>query len=138
MTELELHEHWNYYLSLENDLSDTSCYVEPAGQENVHSFQFAKILILACTEAETVFRDLCIEIVKTKVPTNMGDYKNIILNKYPKIIDATVEISRLNRSIKPFEGWDVGKLSWWDAYQGVKHQGAPYRDHDRDNQEKGR
>ena len=119
--ELELKGHWNYFLSLENDIANTSRFVEPSGQENVYSFEFAKILILACTEVETVFRNLCEEISGTKVSSNMGDYKSIILTKYPKIVDAEVTISRLYRNIRPFEGWDVGKLLWWDAYQGVKH-----------------
>ena len=44
---------WNYFLSLENDLSNTSRYIEPSGQEEVHSFEFAKLIILSCTEAES-------------------------------------------------------------------------------------
>lgn len=43
---------WNYYLSLEKDLDDTSRYIEPKGQENVFSFEFAKLLVLSCTELE--------------------------------------------------------------------------------------
>ena len=62
MTEQTLNEIWNYYLTLEADISNTSRYIEPRGQENVHSFEFAKILILACTELESVFKLLCIEI----------------------------------------------------------------------------
>ena len=49
MTEKEINGIWYYYLSIEDDLSNTSKYIEPDGQENVHSFEFAKLLILACT-----------------------------------------------------------------------------------------
>ena len=45
---------WNYFLSIEQDLANTSRYVEPRGQENVHSFEFAKIIILASIEAELI------------------------------------------------------------------------------------
>ena len=44
---------WNYFLSIEQDLADTSRYVEPRGQEDVRSFEFAKIIILASIEAES-------------------------------------------------------------------------------------
>ena len=47
MDEKQLKNMWNYFLSLEQDLSNTSRFVEPQGQENVYSFEFAKILILA-------------------------------------------------------------------------------------------
>ncbi len=35
---------WQYFLTLESDLDDTFRYIDPVGQENVHSFEFAKIL----------------------------------------------------------------------------------------------
>ena len=35
---------WNYYLILEQDLSNTSRFIEPEGQDNVYSFEFARIL----------------------------------------------------------------------------------------------
>ena len=62
MTEKEINGIWYYYLSIEDDLSNTSKYIEPDGQENVHSFEFAKLLILACTEIESVFKSICFEI----------------------------------------------------------------------------
>ena len=62
MTTQTINEIWNYYLTLEGDIANTSRFIEPSGQENVHSFEFAKILILACTELESVFKLLCLEI----------------------------------------------------------------------------
>ncbi len=121
MTEQELNNIWNYFLELEQDMKNTSRYIEPAGQENVYSFEFAKLIVLSCTEVESVFKLLCLEIDPSKEKGNMSDYKATILGKYPRIVDATVSISRWEKDIKPFEGWKKGKLTWWDAYQGVKH-----------------
>lgn len=121
MTKEEFNGIWNYYLTLEGDLSNTSRYIEPAGQENVHSFEFAKILILACTEIESVLKAICRELTRTEPEGNIGCYKEVILGYYPKIINATITISRLGRNLEPFYGWDVGKLKWWSAYQEVKH-----------------
>lgn len=121
MTSQELNDIWNYYLSLEQDISNTSRYIEPAGQEDVHSFEFAKLLILACTEVESVFKAICFKISGEQPPGNIGNYKEIILGHHPKIVDASVTINRLGKDVKPFQEWSEGPLSWWSAYQGVKH-----------------
>lgn len=121
MTIQELDGIWNYYLSLESDLANTSRYIEPLGQEDVHSFEFSKLLILACTEIESVFKAICRNIEGSQTAGNMGQYKEAILGKYPKISEAIVSVARLGRTIKPFEDWTQGKLPWWDAYQQVKH-----------------
>lgn len=120
MTRQEFYGIWNYYLSIENDLANTSRYIEPAGQENVYSFEFAKILILACMELESVFKQICFTIENTKTG-DMGEYKRILLSKYPKIVNATVNVSRLGVDIQPYSEWGSSKLPWWSAYQEVKH-----------------
>ncbi len=121
MNHNELENMWYYFLDLEKELADSSRYIEPDGQENVYSFEFRKIIILACTECETAFKAMCEEIDDTKKRGLIFDYKGIVLGKYPKIVDAEVHISRWHKTIKPFVGWDTGKLSWWDAHQHIKH-----------------
>lgn len=120
MEDIRIRNTWDYYLSLEGDLSNTSRYIEPFGQENVHSFEFAKILILACTELESVLKTICNEVDGNPGGT-IADYKRTILGRYPKIVTAHVSVSRLGKDIYPFSGWDTGKLVWWNSYQAVKH-----------------
>ena len=120
MDEKQLKNMWNYFLSLEQDLSNTSRFVEPQGQENVYSFEFAKILILACTEVESAFKALCKSIDGLEYGV-ISKYKEIIMKKYPKIINAEVTVSRLEKTFKPFSEWGCGPLSWWDAYGTIKH-----------------
>lgn len=116
-----LYNSWNYYLIIERDLANTSQYVEPRYQQTVYSLEFAKILVLACTEIESLFKIMCKEITGTSVAADIGCYKGTILKKYPRIVETTVSVGRLNEIIKPFEAWNSGKLTWWDAYQVVKH-----------------
>ena len=52
MEDIRIWNMWDYYLSLEEDLSNTSQYIEPLGQESVYSFEFAKILMPTLTEKE--------------------------------------------------------------------------------------
>lgn len=126
ITETELNGIWNYYLSLEADMANTSRYIEPAGQENVYSFEFAKLLILSCTEVESVLKIICCEIEGRQVRGNMDVYRETVLRRYPKIVQSTVYVSRLGKNIEPFAAWNTGKLSWWYAYQEVKHNRAGY------------
>ncbi len=126
MKKTELNSFWNYYLSIENDLSDTSQFIEPNGQENVYSFEFAKLLILACTEVEAVFKAICFEIKGEHVQGRMCEYKETILTAYPRIVEAEVAVDRLGRTIKPFDGWDKETPCWWKAYQRVKHNRKSY------------
>ena len=126
MTEIEFNGIWNYFLSLELDLANTSRYIEPAGQENTHSFEFAKIIILSCTEIESVMKAICLQI-SNEEKGNMGEYKKTILTKFPKIVKARVTISRLGQDLVPFDGWDSGPLSWWDCSAAPHRNRSPAR-----------
>lgn len=121
MNDTELQNMWYYFLDLEKELADSSRYIEPEGQEDVYSFEFRKIIILACTECETAFKALCEIIDQSKNRGSIGDYKGIILGKYPKLVEAKVTISRWHKTIQPFKKWDTGKLEWWDVHQAIKH-----------------
>ena len=121
MTEKELQNMWYYFLDLDRELSDSSRYIEPDGQEKVYSFEFRKIIILACTECETAFKAICESIDDTQNRGSIADYKKVILGKYPKIVNAEVNIKRWHRNVKPFAEWDTRKLSWWTANQNIKH-----------------
>ena len=121
MTKLELSGIWNYYLSLERDISKTSNYVEPLGQESVYSFEFLKLLILTCTEVESLFKLLCKEIDPNSSAGNMEQYKLKILQKFPHITQAKVTVGRTGVQLTPFENWDTKPLLWWKEHQFVKH-----------------
>ena len=105
---------------LEQDLSDTSRYIEPENQYNVYSYEFAKIIVLANTEIESVFKILCKEISGENAG-NMAEYKKIILTRFPIIISTQVFVPRAKLNLKPYEEWETGHLSWWDTYQHIKH-----------------
>lgn len=118
----ELATCWNYFLSIEKDLSETSRYIEPEGQEDTYSFEFYKIIMLSCAEVETAFKYLCNLIDPSKKCGEISKYKEVILSKYPKICDCEVVVPRWkSKSLCPFKGWDSGSLTWWSAYQHLKH-----------------
>ena len=114
---------WNYFLVLEKDIEATTRFVEPYNQDDVYSIEFYKILVLGATECESAFKALCHSICgedKGKI----SEYKMIILEKYPGIVNAEVMIPRAHRTIRPFENWENTKLDWWDTYCETKHNHA--------------
>ena len=117
MTQTEIEHIWNYYLSLENDLSNTSRYIEPSGQENVYSFEFSKLIILSCTEIEAVLKTICKE-KSGKDCGNIGEYKGEVLSHFPKIVNATVYVSRWWQEIHPFKS-AVGYRSYMNSAKTV-------------------
>lgn len=130
----ELQTCWNYFLSIDRDLAETSRYIEPEGQEDTRSFEFYKIIILACSEVESAFKQLCNVIDGEEKCGDISDYKRIILSKYPKICDSKVVVKRWRaREIQPFSGWNERTLEWWSEYSSLKHNrftkfdGATYK-----------
>lgn len=120
MENRELNNTWYYFMSLERDLEATSRYIEPKGQEKVYSFEFSKIIILSCTEIETLMKRICFKINQQQCG-NIGEYKSVILARFPKIVMAKVSVPRLGKVIRPFKNWNKQSLSWWGAYVNIKH-----------------
>lgn len=120
VNEFDIIGSWFYFRSLSDDMAETARYVEPKGQEDVFSIEFAKIIILSCVELESVLKAICASI-DGKDGGSIGNYKEKVLAKYPGIVEAEVEIPRSGQKIKPFAGWEADRLLWWDAYNDVKH-----------------
>lgn len=122
LNEIQLNNYSNYFDCLVNDLDKTSRYAEPMGQETVFSFEYYKIISLSCAEVETVLKLICKTIDEEKNPRNIKEYAEILLAKYPKIVETEVSVSRIFDVIKPFEDWSVEKCTfWWDEHQDIKH-----------------
>lgn len=113
-------EIWNYYLTLDSDLLNTYRYVEPENQEVVYSYEYGKLIMLSCSELETVFKMLCKHFEK-KECGNMAQYKEIILKHIPEIVLADVGVVRYKQEIIPFKNWDNDRLFWWEEYVEIKH-----------------
>ena len=112
---------WNYFLALEDDLKETSRYVEPYNQDDVYSIEFFKIMVLASTECESVMKMMCKEL-SGEEKGDISDYKQILLTHFPGICNAEVYIPRAGfKCICPFADWSSKPLNWWSVYQNCKH-----------------
>ncbi len=132
--ERDVLKHWKYFLSLEKRLKETEDYVYHGIETNEsgislingasYSNCFKQLLILTASEFECLSKEL-IGLKSKNVGIN--EISKEILNKYPRIIET--EIGTDYVEIRPLCDWcfDVeGKrrgLSWWGAYNAVKHEG---------------
>lgn len=119
---------WDYYMSIERELYKTVEYVEPCEENfSTYSQEYAKIINVACAEADVIFKELCMLIASSYKPKgkneNIDTYMRIILEKFPQIEETWLRIDRSKIDIFPFRGWsDTGKLFWWKDYQKIKHE----------------
>ena len=92
----------------------------------MHSFEFARIIIISSIEAEALFKSICKVLDPEAEAGNIGQYKDTILKHIPNIVEAKVYPRRLRREICPFENWSDTRLLWWDSYSLVKHNRKDY------------
>jgi len=124
--------YWRYCLSIEQMLNKTTDYVEIcSNNSSTYSFEYAKIIMLACSELDVMFRLLCKEIDSgldfensSTRSGNIALYAQTILPKFPKITTFALKEDRSLLDFIPFSNWCLSPYSspsWWDDYQKVKH-----------------
>lgn len=121
--------HWQYYLSIENMLVKTNQYVTHSDKnKNVYSDEFASIILLSCSELDSLFKQLCINngIERKDKYFNMKDYVQAIESGDEfGLATGTRTINDDNIVIFPFKIIDASKpyanLNWWKDYQSIKH-----------------
>lgn len=125
--------YWRYYLSIEKMMKNTSQYVCPSKQnKNTYSDEFMKIILLSCSEIDSILKVICKEnnvILKDK-DYNMYEYAKV-LEKQDDIKDwafsPVCDTSNRDESFVyfPFKNLNPQKpyagLSWWESYQKLKH-----------------
>lgn len=116
-------KHWNYFLSIEDDVVQMSRYLEPTEHNfDAYSVELARILFAAASEVDVVSKRLCVKVNQESEASNITGYKKEILNACPDIVAAVVEIPRYGLTLTPWDPWK-GKDNplWWKAYNNVKH-----------------
>ncbi len=115
--------HWNYFLSLEDDISRLSRYVE-LHEDNyqTYSLELTRLLFSAASEVDVVARQLCERLDSGSNAYNIADFRKAIRHSYPQISGAIVFMPQFGLSMTPWENWASDTSpSWWLAYNNVKH-----------------
>lgn len=125
--------YWSYYISIEKMLINTIQYVAPSKEnKNTYSDEFTKIILLSCSEIDSIFKLLC------KLNDLDIDGKKYNMSYYAKLLEKNRHIksetygsgyvTTVNESflaVTPFENINsklrYGGLEWWENYQCLKH-----------------
>lgn len=118
--------HWSYYMSLEDDLIETSRYVEICEDNfDTYSTQFTRLLLAAASEVDVVAKQICRQIDPSGSHGNINDYRNLIVPTFPAIPEMQLGIQWNPVRVKPWDSWAATPSSnpdWWRAYNAVKHE----------------
>jgi hypothetical protein len=116
--------HWDYYLTIEEDLKNLARYVEiDLKNFEIFSIELARILQITSSEIDVVLKLLCSKLNPTKCFENITDYKNEIKNSWPDMIEEKVYSSRYGLELTPWINWNInGTPDWWRSYNNVKHE----------------
>ena len=115
----------NYFLTLEQDLSNTSKFVEHCEDNfKTYSFEFYKIIQLSCAEIDSVLKELC-KLWNVDVETkNIKDYAKIIIPNYYQLHNFSTRMifSSTPLIFVPWKEWTLDRAPlWWRDYQRLKH-----------------
>lgn len=121
-------EYWEYFLSIESDLEKCSKYVDfSVNNYQTYSVEFARIIMAAGAEVDTVAKEFCKLINPASNAENIKQYAGVILNKYPNIVNVEMAISRYDLIVKPWDGWSNNSSPvWWQGYNKIKHDRTKY------------
>lgn len=146
MNDKDIRINWYYFCSLASQLQKTTQFVDHVTDQDgriingeTFSNEFAKILLLACSEFEVIAKSLCKESgIILRWNANIVSITKEILKLYPNINQT--EISTPYQTYKPLEKWHIvlaqtkkGNLSdkvagidWWDFHNNIKHNRSDY------------
>jgi len=116
--------HWDYFMTIEADLSRAFAYVEP-NEENfgTYSVEFVKVLLTASSEVEVVATLLCKSIQSDYHGSGIGSLRKVILDCYPKFPSLRIQVPRSDLEVEPWASWaHNSNPDWWNAYNSVKHK----------------
>lgn len=115
--------HWNYFLTIENDVEAMTRYVEPSkANQGTYSHELARLLLASASEADVLLKAICQNIDPDAKASSIGKYERVLRENLPQIFDFRVHLPRWAIKLRPFEDWKQGKFpAWWTACNKVKH-----------------
>jgi len=116
--------HWQYYLSLVEDIDRVSRYIDLAEDNyTTYSTEFTRLLLAAGSEIDVVAKLLCTKVDPSSKPSTIIEYGKVLSPKYSGLTSVEVSIPRAGLSFVPWHDWtNEGAPSWWSSYNKVKHE----------------
>ncbi|MEJ1357427.1 MAG: hypothetical protein RPU51_04520 [Candidatus Sedimenticola sp. (ex Thyasira tokunagai)] len=117
--------HWNYFLSLEDDIDRLSRFIEFTKKNfDCFSLELARVLLTASSEVDVVAKQYCKSLDAKSKAQSIGKYKIAILEGNPGFPDTVIKMPRFGLTFTPWSSWNTEEVSphWWQSNNKVKHQ----------------
>lgn len=124
ITRLDTRIHWNYFLSVEEDLYRLSRYVDFSKEnDSTFSLEIARILMSASAEVDVILKQLCLVIDSASTANNINQYHDPITTSIPNFKTFKVIVPTQGLELQPWSSWEINKPPlWWTANNKVKHE----------------
>ncbi len=124
ITETKKFIHWNYFVSIENDVENLARYVEfTKDNYNTYSIEMTRLLLSAASEIDVVAKLLCKKVNKTSKAGSINQYKEIIDKAFPNIKRMKIVLLKYGLKLTPWSNWQNNETPiWWKKHNAVKHQ----------------
>ena len=118
--------HLEYYLAVETDLDRCSRFVDfSTNNFKTHSLEFARIIMAASAEIDTIAKEFCRSINPQSTADNILKYAAEIIPAHRNITNIEIAAPRHNIKFKPWDSWsNSASPSWWKANNSIKHDRA--------------
>jgi len=116
--------HWNYFLSLEDDLIKLSRWIEfDKSNFDCFSLEMVRLLIVASSEVDVVAKMLCKEISGNNRARSISPYQYTIIDEYEGVSSARIQMPRYGLTLTPWDEWKTPNSPpiWWQENNKVKH-----------------
>jgi hypothetical protein len=121
--------HWNYLLSLEQDIIRLSNFIEfNKANFKTYSIEILKLNLAIGSEIDVVLKSLCKAYIPEKNYDSIKSYKIFLNSEFPEILSESISIPRYDFQFKPLE--EIGMINaenkykdpfWWGNYNMIKH-----------------
>jgi hypothetical protein len=107
--------HWQYFLSLVDNLDRVSQYIELAEDNyTTYSTELTRILLAAGSEVDVVAKLLCARIDPDAEVDTIVDYGNLLMPAYPGLTSVEISIPRCRLAFMPWGEWTTTERPpWW-------------------------
>ena len=124
---MESPRYWEYFKAIEADLESTSRYVD-FNESNycTYSNEFARILMAAGSEIDSVMKQLCGIVAPREKPSTINRYHPVVTEGtkgYAGFCKMMLGIPRFGLQIDPWKSWTAkhGPFWWGRGFTKVRH-----------------
>lgn len=121
----KIEEHWNYLLSIENDVEELSRFIG-FHEDNFKCFslEIARLLMASAAEVDVVCKQICKQLNPNSKAGSIGKYREEILPAYNGLPTFKVVMPRYGLTLVPWQNWAKQEDNvpfWWTANNKIKH-----------------